>query len=192
MRRTASVLAWLIPASAALLSSIIFFSCASPSEAVKPSSSPVSTTTTAPVKKLAPPDGWIAVSAGQRSAQGEIRLVRIDSAASMVLKELKPVASAKELLTTEDVCVLGNISMQSKLVDVGARRRVLRAPSVIGNGTKFCVYLYSEDSLLRRVLVFRSRSSIYEIELIQENESLLLSTVIEAQMAFARSFVNGE
>ena len=82
--------------------------------------------------------------------------------------------------------------MQSKLMDGNARRRVLRAPSVIGNGTKFCVYLYSDDALLRRVVVFRSRSTIYELELIQENESLSLSTVIEAQMSFARSFVTGE
>ena len=110
----------------------------------------------------------------------------------MVVKELRPVASAKELLTTEDICVLGNISMQSKLVDGNVRRRVLRAPSVIGNGTKFCVYLYSDDALLRRVLVFRTRSSIYEIELIQENESLSFSTVIEAQMSLARSFVTAE
>ena len=110
----------------------------------------------------------------------------------MVVKELKPVASARELLTAEDICVLGNISMQSKLVDGSVRRRVLRAPSVIGKGTKFCVYLYSDDSLLRRVFVFRSRSSIYEIELIQENESLSFSTVIEAQASFARAFLNGE
>ncbi len=110
----------------------------------------------------------------------------------MVAKELKPVASAKNHLADEDVCVLGNISMQDKLVNDNIDRRILRPPSVVGNEKRLCVYMYSENALLRRVVVFRARSTIYEVELFQENESLPFSSVIEAQSAFVRSLMSSE
>ena len=119
-------------------------------------------------------------------------LVRNDNAALMTVKELKPVASARSALANEDVCTLGNISMQGKLGNGNNAKRILRPPSVIGNGKPLCVYIYSENSLLRRVLVFRSGSTIYEVELLQSNESLSFSTVVEVQTAFAKSLMNGE
>ena len=110
----------------------------------------------------------------------------------MMLRELKPAASAKSPLSEEDVCVLGNISMQNKLGADGNDRRILRLPSAIGDGKEFCVYIYSENSLLRRVVVFRSKSKIYEVELRQNSESLALSSVVEAQMAFVKSLLKVE
>ena len=56
-------------------------------------------------------------------------------------------------------------------------------------GRNLCVYVYSENSLLRRVVVFRSKSKIYEVELRQNSESLALSSVVDAQMAFVKSLM---
>lgn len=164
-------------------------SCSSPSESVKQI---VSLPPNHPPKRIFIPDGWISLTPGQKSAGGELQLVRYDNAAAMTVRELKPVASAKNSLAGEDVCTLGNISMQGKLGSGNYSRRILRPPSAIGNGKPLCVYIYSENSLLRRVLVFRSGSTIYEVELFQSSESLSFSTVVEAQTAFAKSLMNGE
>lgn len=164
-------------------------SCSSPSESVKQIAAPPPYH---PPKRIIIPDGWISVTPGQKSAAGELQLVRYDNAASMTVRELRPVASAKNSLAGEDVCTLGNISLQGKLGNGDNARRILRSPSAIGNGKPLCVYIYSENSLLRRVLVFRSGSTIYEVELFQSSESLSFSTVVEAQTAFARSLMNGE
>ncbi len=164
-------------------------SCSSPGESVKQIASPPPSH---PPKQMFIPDGWTSVAPGHKSAAGELRLVRYDNAASMTVRELKAMASAKNSLASEDVCTLGNISMQSKLGNGDNSRRILRPPSVIGNGTPLCVYIYSENSLLRRVLVFRVGSSIYEVELFQSSESPSFSTMVEAQTAFAKSLMNGE
>lgn len=162
-------------------------SCSSPREAVKqipPANHPQ--------RQLVIPDGWVSLTPAQKYSGGELQLVRSDNAASITVKELKPIESAKNSLASEDVCVLGNISMQGKLGTGDNSRRILRSPSTIGNGRPLCVYIYSENSLLRRVLVFRSAATIYEVELLQMSESLSFSTVVEVQTAFAKSLMNGE
>jgi hypothetical protein len=82
--------------------------------------------------------------------------------------------------------------MQNKLGTDGNERRVLRLPAAIGDGKDFCFYIYSENSLLRRVVVFRSKLRIYEVELRQNSESLALSSVVDDQMAFVKSLMRAE
>ena len=138
------------------------------------------------------PAGWTAVPDTGNSSSAELFLMKNDGDAAIVLTELKPAASAKSQLSEEDVCVLGNISMQNKLGADGNDRRILRLPSAIDNGKEFCVYIYSENSLLRRVVVFRAKSKIYEVELRQNSESLALSSVVDAQTAFVKSLMRAE
>lgn len=171
-----------------VLFAALIASCSSPGESMKQIAAPPPH----PPKQLVIPEGWINLTPRKKSVGGELQLVRNDNAASMTVRELKPVASAKNSLAGEDVCTLGNISMQGKLGNGDNLRRILRPPSAIGNGRPLCVYIYSENSLLRRVLVFRSGSTIYEVELFQISESLSFSTVVEAQTAFAKSLMNGE
>ncbi len=75
------------------------------------------------------PAGWTAVPDTGNSSSAELFLMKNDGDAAIVLTELKPSASAKSLLSEEDVCVLGNISMQNKLGSDGNDRRILRLPS---------------------------------------------------------------
>lgn len=178
-----------VPFIVVLLCSAFVLSCSSSTETRTP---PVSLFSNHSAKRVSIPNGWSVAPNGQKSSHTELRLVRNDNAVSMIVRELKPIASTTSALMEEDVFVLGNISMQSKLGNGKGERRVLRPPSVIGNGKQFCVYIYSEDALLRRVLVFRSRSTIYEVELLQENESLSFSSVVETHTAFARSLMNGK
>src|SRR3989337_475997 len=83
-------------------------------------------------KQLTIPDGWIGITERQKDFPGEMRLVRNDNAASMIVRKLRPLASARDVLAGEDVGTLGNISMQNKLGNGDNQRRILRHPSVIG------------------------------------------------------------
>ena len=172
-----------------LLSFLFSLSCSSPHQTVAdrpPAHSPYH------AEKIFVPEGWSAVSDGGKGSSPELFFTKNDGDAALILRELKPAASAKRPLSEEDVCVLGNISMQNKLGADGNERRILRPPSVIGDEKEFCVYVYSENSLLRRVVVFRSKSKIYEVELRQNSESLPLSSVVDAQMAFVKWLLKGE
>ena len=172
-----------------ILPSLFYLSCSSPHQTTAdrpPAPIPYH------ADKAFVPAGWSSVSDGWKSSPSELLLVKNDGDAAMILRELKPAESAKIPLSEEDVCVLGNISMQNKLGGDGNDRRILRLPSAIGDGKEFCVYIYSENSLLRRVVVFRSKSKIYEVELRQNSEFLALSSVVEAQMAFVKSLLKAE
>jgi len=118
-------------------------------------------------------------------------LIKNDGDAVMVLQEIRASASAKTSLSEENVCVLGNLSMQNKLGAEDNDRRVLRLPSPVGDCNNCCAYVYSENALLRRVVVFRVKGRIFELELRQNSESRPLSSVIEAQTFFVRSLMRG-
>lgn len=171
------------------LTSVLFISCSSPHEtaADRPPVRPYRPTYR--TEKSIVPAGWTAVQDAGRFSSADLFLVKNDGGASMILTEMKPAASAKTALSGEDMCVLGNISMQNKLGAGGSDRRILRLPSPIGDGKDFCVYIYSENSLLRRVVVFRAKSKIYELELCQNSESLVMSSVVDAQMSYIKSMM---
>ena len=145
-----------------------------------------------PPRKFPIPEGWTATPPIKSLPAANFQLVKNDNDASIAVRELRPNASAKNSLADEGICVLGNISMQNKLGDESKERRILRAPSVVGDGRSVCVYIYSENSLLRRVVVFRAKSAIYEVELLQNNRSLSFATVVDAQTALINSLMNGE
>jgi hypothetical protein len=189
MRSAAGGLVWFAPCIALILSSLPHLSCSSPHATVA-DRPPAHIAYHA--EKLFVPAGWSAVPDGERSSFPELILTKNDGGAAMMLRELKPAASAKGPLSEEDVCVLGNISMQNKLGADSNDLRILRLPSVTGDEKEFCVYIYSENSLLRRVVVFRAKSKIYEVELRQNSDSLALSSVVDAQMAFVKSLMRAE
>jgi len=174
------------------LASIFLYSCSSPREAAIVRPLAHSDRPPAHTEKSIAPAGWTSVPDGGRFSSADFFLVKNDGGASMILTELRPAVSAKTALSVEDICMLGNISMQNKLGTDGSDRRILRPPSAIGDGREFCVYVYSENSLLRRVVVFRSKSKIYELELCQDSEAQAMSSVVDAQMAFIRSVIRAE
>ena len=142
-------------------------------------------------ERITAPPGWTVVPDGGKSPVAEMYLIKNDGDAAMVLEELKASASARSSLSDEDVCVLGNISMQNKLGAGDSDRRILRLPSPTGDGKDCCVYVYSESSLLRRVVVFRMSTRIFELELRQNSESRPLSSVVDAQTFFVNSLLKG-
>ena len=170
--------------------SALINSCSSSPEAAV--ERPARTSPNSHIRKFPIPDGWSIASADRIIPSVDFQLVKNDNDASIAVRELRPVAAAKSSLADEEICVLGNISMQNKLGTESKGRRILRAPSVVGDGRPVCVYIYSENSLLRRVVVFRVKVTIYEIELRQNHEALSFSTVIDAQTAIVKSLMNGE
>lgn len=194
MKRAASFalhhcLPWL-PILALVACSVLINSCSSSTETVV--DRPARLSSNSHTKKFPIPDGWSITSADKIIPPGDFQLVKNDNDASIAVRELRPVAAAKSSLADEEICVLGNISMQNKLGIENKERRILRAPSAVGNGRPVCVYIYSENSLLRRVVVFRVKATIYEIELRQNNEALSFSTVVDAQSAIVKSLMNGD
>ena len=144
-RTAASTLEWFVPSLFFLLSSLLSLSCSSPHQTTAdrpPAPIPYH------ADKAFVPAGWSAVSDGGKSSPSELLLVKNDGDAAMILRELKPAASAKSPLSEEDVCVLGNISMQNKL---GADK----------NDREYCVCLRSSvmgknfaSTFIPRILFF--------------------------------------
>ena len=143
-------------------------------------------------KGIAVPAGWRMRPVAEESRRSDLVLVRIDSSASMVVRELHSSPTARVSLDGENVIVLGNISMQNKLGKEGKGRRVLRAPAAVGVDSAYCVYIYSENALLRRVAVFRSHDAVYEVELQQNDEALSFASVVDAQTALVKSLMKAE
>jgi hypothetical protein len=171
----------------AVLCAAVISSCSSPHVATvehPPAHSP-----SRQPEKIAAPPGWTIVPDGGKSPAAEMYLIKNDGDAAMVLQEIKASAPAQYSLTDENVCVLGNLSMQNKLGVGDNNRRVLRLPSPVGDTNNCCAYVYSENALLRRVVVFRLKSRIFELELRQNNESRSLSSVIDVQMLFVSSLI---
>ena len=189
IRTAAGGLEQFAPFITILFSSFLSLSCSSPHQAAveRPPAHSASH-----AEKMFVPAGWSIVSDEGASPSTELHLAKNDGDAAMVLKELKPTGLAKGMLAEEDICVLGNISMQSKLGTDDDERRILRLPSAAGEGNESCVYVYSENSLLRRVVVFRAKSKIYELELRQNNESFQFSLGVDAQTLFVDSIMKGK
>ncbi len=121
-----------------------------------------------------------------------VHIVHEGRSALMVLKELRSSSATKAMLAKENICVLGNISLEEKLAQPNVVGRILRTPSPLENEPGFCLYVYSKDYLLRRVLVFRSERRMYELELRQEKPDASLASLIEDQLVFAKTVLNRE
>ena len=166
---------------------LLFFSCA-PSVHTA-SSSPHETPKGRSESTLTVPNGWIVVADSTDDPSIDVLLARNDRAATMVLRELHLLGSAQRALENEDICVAGNISLQMKLVDDTVDTRILRTPAPTEGDPSSCFYTYSRRSLLRRVLVFRKKSKLYELELAQEKEEDQFSQFVPDQSAIARFFM---
>ncbi len=133
------------------------------------------------------PSGWFREKLSASGPGNLMRLVNENRSAVMVLKELHSSAATRAMLANEDICVLGNVSLQEKLAQLNVVSRIIRTPSLFKNDPRFCLYIYAKDYLLRRVLVFRSEKRMYELELRQEKSDALLTSFGEDQLLFAKA-----
>jgi hypothetical protein len=136
------------------------------------------------------PAGWIDVTDKALSPDVDYWLLAGDRSASLLLRELLPSTSAGPLPPEESLVTLAQISLRLKLAAQTTGLHVTQAPAMLTNNTAFAVYAYAENGLLRRVVVFRKHSRVYELELAQENETVSFSRHLAAQITFAMSVIN--
>ncbi len=136
---------------------------------------------------ISTPAGWIDVSERALSPDVEYWLLADDNSASLLLKEIQASMSTGTIPETEPILTLAHLSLRLKIAELGAGIRITQVPAVPDSSPRFAMYSYAENGLLRRVVVFRKRSRLYELELAQESEAGTFSRHLPAQLAFAMS-----
>ena len=137
-----------------------------------------------PEPSLQLPQGWSVVPDGDAitrnfaSAGGGLR---------MSVKELIPVGAAKDVLDADRMCVLAQLSLQSRIASKIQERRILHLPEAVGEKNEQCYYVYADGALLRRVVVYRVLGKYYETEMQQGDPLLLLSQLADGQGMLIRS-----
>ncbi len=103
----------------------------------------------------------------------------------MVLRQIETDSASQKSLMKEDLNVVTNISLLSKLPENNSDYRVTRVPKVIDTKRNFFSYAYTENGLLRRVIIFTKQQKIFELELMQELTSAEFDELTNDLVAFA-------
>ena len=155
------------------------------SSAVQVSTIPASTPAAPPPEpSLQLPQGWSvvpgvdAITRNFAGAGGGLR---------MSVKELIPVGAAKDVLDADRMCVLAQLSLQSRIASKIPERRILHLPEAVGGKNEQCCYVYADGALLRRVVVYRVLGKYYEAEMQQRDPLLLSSQLADGQGMLIRS-----
>ena len=138
-------------------------------------------------RSIPAPAGWLDVTDKALSPDVEYWFLAGDRSASLLLKELQLRSPAGSAVSHESLVTLAHVSLRLKFADRGSGLRVTQAPSLVESNPAFAMYSYAEQGLLRRVLVFRKQSRLFELELAQEREDDVFASHLAAQFAFAQA-----
>lgn len=166
--------------------SLFLSSCSSSIPASKPIAPSIKKTApTITVAKQFVPEGWADITS--KSSRPEIKywLLNHANSATMVLREFQTDSSSQKSLMKEELNVITNISLLSKLPENNSDYRVTRIPAVIDVKRNFFSYAYSEKGLLRRVVVFKKQQKYFELELMQERSSAEFDELTNDLLTFA-------
>lgn len=166
--------------------SLLLSSCTSSipaSKAIAPSIKKSSSTVI--IAKQFVPEGWADITS--KSIRPEIKywLIHHDNSATMVLRQFYIDSTTQKSMVKDDVNIVTNISLLSKLPENNSDYRVTRVPEVIDVRRNFFSYVYSEKGLLRRVIVFKKQQKYFELELIQERSSAEFEILTGDLLTFA-------
>jgi hypothetical protein len=127
------------------------------------------------------PPGWDDVTGRSAVPSVTLWLVNNDRAASMAVRSLTVDDSAQVLLFKEDICTIGHLSLRLRMEERQNGRRITRAPERFNGTVDYCSYMYEDNGLLRRVIVFRKKDKIFELELLQEGHEQDFQTLMSDQ-----------
>ncbi|MBW7889101.1 MAG: hypothetical protein H3C35_12210 [Bacteroidetes bacterium] len=137
------------------------------------------------------PPGWMDITAASRFT-GMLYCLSSDSLSGFItLKEFFADKNSAAALAKENIQVLGNISLRLKIAERNSERRITRTPYLYGNDEQFSSFVYSDNGLLHRVVLFTKEEKIYESEVYQENLSANFNLLSEHQLIFIERFLNG-
>jgi hypothetical protein len=114
------------------------------------------------------PSGWEDITGESAIPSITLWLVNKTHAAALILRTITIDDTTMRLLRTEDICTAGHLSLRLKMEERKNGRRITRTPERLTGPVISCVYVYEEDGLLRRVIVFWKNNGVYELELMQE------------------------
>lgn len=118
------------------------------------------------------PEGWSDITSKSNVPSVLLWFVNRDYSGSMVLREFQTDSLSGSVLLKEDICSMAHISLRLKLADDSVQRRITRMPEMANKFSDVCTYVYDENGLLRRVMMYRKQQRAYELELLQENASV--------------------
>jgi hypothetical protein len=139
---------------------------------------------------IAGPAGWLDVTDKSLSPDVAYWLITDKRSASLLLKQLQQSITTLAFPADESIVSFAHISLRLKIAVRGNTLRVTQPPTLFDSNHEFAVYSYVEHELLRRVLVFRKGSRMYELELAQEVETDVFATHLKDQIAFAMSVLH--
>ena len=131
------------------------------------------------------PNGWADITSKSKQPQIKYWLVNRNNSATMVLRQIETDSASQKSLMKEDLNVVTNISLLSKLPENNSDYRVTRVPKVIDTKRNFFSYAYTENGLLRRVIIFTKQQKIFELELMQELTSAEFDELTNDLVTFA-------
>jgi uncharacterized protein YkuJ len=150
--------------------------------------------TSQPIKKTTPsvtivqqivPDGWADITSKSNRPEIKYWLINHDNSATMVLREFQVDTGSQKSMMKEEMNVVTNISLLSKLPDNNSDYRITRVPLVFDTKRNLVSYAYSEKGLLRRVIVFKKQQKYFELELMQERSSAEFDELTNDLVTFA-------
>ncbi|MDD8019018.1 MAG: hypothetical protein PHP42_11635 [Bacteroidota bacterium] len=143
----------------------------------------------APSSSLALPDGWSDITTKSRLPQILLWIVNQNFSGTMELREMQMDDSTRNILLKEDPCFVANISLRAKLADENNGKRITRVPAMIDAEKEICGYTFTENALLRRVIVYRKQKKFYELELLQENASSAFEDLTNDQLSLVNILI---
>ncbi|MEI7907805.1 MAG: hypothetical protein WCI84_10670, partial [Bacteroidota bacterium] len=131
------------------------------------------------------PEGWADITSRSKQSQIKMWIVNRDFSATMVLRELQTDSTTQQLLFREEMTLIATISLHGKIPENNPDFRVTRVPSLIDAKRNISSYAYTENGLLRRVVVFKRENRLMELELMQEHLSAEFDALTNDLTAFA-------
>jgi hypothetical protein len=131
------------------------------------------------------PTGWADITSRSKRQQVKLWLINRDYSATMVLREMLPDNDTRSMLLNEEMNIIASISLRSKIPENNPDYRVTRVPAIIDMKRNFSSYAYSENGLLRRVIVYRNQDRFMELELMQEQPAAEFDALTNDLVSFA-------
>lgn len=136
------------------------------------------------------PYGWSDITGRSKLPQITLWLVNADASGTMVLREFQTDDSLLIAQSHHDASLLANISLRTKFADGFNGKRVTRTPSQLDSFQGACGYIYEENGLLRKVIVFEHHHRLFELELFQEKNSASFEGLVNDQASLLHELLS--
>lgn len=173
----------------AIIFASIHFSC-STTESIPRYSKSSPESATASVSHASLFEGWDDITHQSMNPSIELWLINKRHSSSILLRHFIIDDTTTNALDQEDICTIGHLSLRLKLAERFHERRITRVPEMMTDTINFCAYIYEENGILRRVVVFKNEGAYFELELMQEETDSDFKVLAKEQNEVLRMIMN--